>query len=142
MAPIPRREDTLARPRSRKGNGRPAVTHGTMRPVTPIDPDPNWHKSARLIFDGALASGQADFYQTSDIAVLHSLCEILSRALYSDRLSGQLLATIYSALDSLLLTEGDRRKARLELQRVIEGEDDESVIAIADYKKSLGVAKA
>lgn len=139
MAPIPRREETLARARSRKGGNRPPTTHGQMLPVTVPDADPTWHDAAKRLFESAKTSGQRDFYQDTDWAVLWSLCDDLSVAKFSSRRSGQLLATIYAALNSLLLTEGDRRKARIELQRIVDGEDDQAVIAIADYKKTLGV---
>lgn len=140
MAPIPRREETLARPRSRKGGNRASVTHGQMRPVTVPAPDPNWHPAATQLFEAAGRSGQQDWYQDSDWAVLWSLCEDLSHYKLASRRSGQLAATIYGAMASLGLTEGDRRKMHIELQRMVEHEDDASVVAIADYKSALGLS--
>lgn len=140
MAPIPRREETLARPRSRKGGNRASVTHGQMRPVTVPAPDPNWHPAATQLFEAAGRSGQQDWYQDSDWAVLWSLCEDLSHYKQAARRSGQLAATIYSAMSSLLLTEGERRRMRIELERPAPDEDDASVTAIQDYKHALGLS--
>lgn len=143
MAPIPKRTEALARPRSRKGAaaGSKAVTQGQMRPVTPLEANPAWNECAIKIFEGAASSGQSSYYQDSDYAVLYTICEVLSRTLNSGRMSGQVLATVFGAIDSLGLTEGDRRKMRIELQPIASHVDDASVTAIADYKAALGVTK-
>jgi hypothetical protein len=139
MAPIPKREEALARDRSRKGGNRPAVTKGQMRAAVVPDADPSWHVAAKQVYDAACTSGQADFYQSSDYAILWSLCGDLSVAKSSGRLSGQLLATIYGALDSLGLTEGERRKMRIELQPLPTPEADEGEAAVLDMRAKLGV---
>lgn len=121
---LPRkREEDLARPRERRGGEQLPVTKGDMMPLDEkrLQPDPNWHESARFLWDTCLESGQIAYYQNSDLAMLWTLCDDLSYAKRARVRSGQLLQTIYSALNPLLLTEGARRAARIELQKPSEG---------------------
>ncbi|MDH6462068.1 hypothetical protein M2302_002243 [Micromonospora sp. A200] len=139
--PIPNREDDLARPRERKGGDVEPITRGELRKVTIPHADPNWHPIARKLWDSLKTSGQADFYQNSDWAFAYSLCEDLSYYKSSGKRSGQMLQSIYSAMERLLVTEGDRRRVRIELHEPEEEQVPASVIAIADYKAALGVAQ-
>lgn len=147
--PIPKPESALARPRSRKGSGEQATIHGLRRERTvtkDLKPDPEWGEIATLIFNSALASGQEDFYQDSDVALLYSLCEDINDyknpgegfnaktgETYTKGRNGQKLTAILSGLTTLLLAEGDRRRVRLELQAEPEKKADLRVIGKSDY---------
>lgn len=139
--PMPSRDASLARPRSRKGKDQVLVTKGVMRPASIPEADPSWHKIATMFFTSLTTSGQADYYQDSDWALAYSLCEDLS--VYKSggaRRSGQMLQTIYSAFERLLVAEGDRRRVRIELHEPEPFQISASVTAIADYQKELGLA--
>ena len=149
--PVPNRDDDLARPRSRKGGDQQETTKGTLYPATIPDPDPEWHPIALMMWDALLESGQKDYYQSSDWAFAYSLCEDLSRykeplvnhttgELYYKR-SGQMLQTIYSAMGDLLISEGHRRRVRMELTAPEPNESPLSVVAIEDYRASLGIVE-
>lgn len=129
--PIPRPESELARPRSRKGGNQQAVTKGVRREVEWPDAPSHWGQLCTDLYNGAMDSGQADFYQQSDIAMMTVVLEELNRymepygsrideetgeeiALYPKR-SGQMFQALMSSFQSLLLTEGDRRRVRVEL---------------------------
>lgn len=86
--------------------------------VRPPEPDPEWHPTARLLWDGVVASAQRRFYEPSDWAVLFFTCENVSYYLAGKHRSGQFLAALNSYMTGLLLTEGDRRRAGLEVRRV------------------------
>ena len=146
--PVPNRESDLARPRQRKGKDQVAVTKGESRAVTIPRADPEWHPIALMLWNSLKKSGQADFYQQSDWAFAYSLCEDLS--MYKKPLvnrdgeeyhkrSGQMLQTIYSAMERLLVTEGDRRRVRIELHEPEPGEDLASVTAIDGARAALGL---
>ena len=146
--PVPNRESDLARPRERKGKDIVSVTKGEARPVSIPRVDPAWHPIAKMLWESLKKSGQADFYQQSDWAFAYSLCEDLS--MYKSPLvnrdgeeyhkrSGQMLQTIYSAMERLLVTEGDRRRVRIELSQPDDGEEIASVTAIGDAKAALGL---
>lgn len=138
--PIPSRDDDLARPRSRNGRDAPEVTKGEARPTRWPAADPEWHSIARNLYNAAKKSGQSDFYQQSDIAMLWSLCEDLSVYKQSTKRSGQMLQTIYSSFSSLLITEGERRRVRIELHEPDDGAAPASVTAISAYKAALAVS--
>jgi len=83
------------------------------------DPSPLWDPIARDWYLSLRESGQAAFYQPSDWAVARYAAELMSRVLdCSERgPNGQLVAALNSVMASLLTTEGDRRRARMELER-------------------------
>lgn len=137
--PIPNRESDLARPRSRKGGDQQAVTKGVAREARAPRADPDWHPIARMLWDAVKKSGQVDFYQQSDFAVLYALCDDLSHYKKSGKRSAQMAQTLYSALGNLLVTEGDRRRVRIELTEPVPEQDSAAVLAIADYRKELGL---
>lgn len=138
--PVPNREADLARPRERKGGEVQSVTRGVARPTKIPNSDRTWHPIAKRLWDSLKESGQADFYQASDWALAYSLCEDLSFYKKSGKRSGQMLQTIYGAFERLLVAEGDRRRVRIELHEPEPEEQSAAVLAIADYKKDLGLA--
>ncbi|GGK13145.1 hypothetical protein GCM10010124_02120 [Pilimelia terevasa] len=137
--PIPNRDDDLARPRHRNGREQAPATRGELRPVTVPDPDPDWHPIACRLYEALRTSGQADFYQDSDWAFAFSVCDDLSHYKRATKRSGQMLQSIYSAMERLLVTEGDRRRVRIELHAPESDEKPASVLAIADYRRDLGL---
>ncbi|MEV0437772.1 hypothetical protein AB0I84_00850 [Streptomyces spectabilis] len=139
--PVPARESDLARPRERKGGDVQAVTRGIARATKVPNGDRSWHPIAKRLWDSLKESGQADYYQASDWAMAFSLCEDLSHYKQAGKRSGQMLQTIYSTFERLLVTEGDRRRVRIELHEPEPEEQSAAVLAIADYKKDLGLAE-
>lgn len=107
------------------------------------DPPQSWHKAAKAVWNAARESGQRIFFEPSDLAVLALTCDQITQ-LYSNRLiiekvklpmtgggrgggeelvygtkpmTGMEFSTILKAFSSLGLTEGDRRRMRIELER-------------------------
>lgn len=146
--PVPNREADLARPRDRKGRDAVPVTKGTLKPVKIPNADRSWHPIAKRLWDSLKTSGQSDFFQDSDWAFAFSLCDDLSYykkpltardgTEYIKR-SPEMLKAIYSAMERLLVTEGDRRRVRIELTEPEPDTAPASVTAIADYREGLGV---
>lgn len=137
--PVPNRSDDLARPRERKGKEIVPVTKGEARPVKIPNADRTWHPIALKLWEALKTSGQADFYQNSDWAFAYSLCEDLSYYKQSGKRSGQMLQTIYSAFERLLVAEGDRRRVRIELHEPVEDGPSASDDAIEQYRRELGL---
>ena len=79
--------------------------------------DPTWHPIARRLWDSMKTSGQASFYEPSDWAFAYSIMDDLSYYKNANKRSGQMMASLYSAMTALLLTEGDRRRVAIELVR-------------------------
>jgi len=147
--PVPNRSEDLARPRERKGKDIVPVTKGELRKVRIPAADSKWHPIAKRLYNSLKVSGQADFYQQSDWALAWSICEDLSvyKQPRYDRItgeeyfkrSGQMLQTIYTAMERLLVTEGDRRRVRIELSAPEPEAESAAVLAIADYRADLGL---
>lgn len=104
------------------------------------DADPLWHPIAADWYLSLRESGQAAFYQPSDWAVARYAADLMSKVLMSERgPNGQLVAALNSVMSSLLTTEGDRRRARMELERRKPApQGDAKVTALDDYRSAFG----
>lgn len=140
--PVPNRSDDLSRPRERRGgeHAKP-ITKGVSRAASIPDHDPDWHPIAIQLWLALIESGQSDFYESSDWAFAFSVCDDLSYYKNGVKRSGQMLQSIYSAMERLLVTEGDRRRVSIELQDPPDESNSASVTAINDYKAGLGLVE-
>jgi hypothetical protein len=138
--PIPERSE--ARRRRNKGDG-PELVQAPSGPPAEVPelpaPDPNWHEIATDWYLSLRESGQAAFYQPSDWAVARYAADLMSKVLQSERgPNGQLVAALNSVMSSLLTTEGDRRRARMELERKPSGPKLASVSPLDAYRDLAG----
>lgn len=136
-----KRESELQRPRERAGAGALPVTKGTLRPVTIPRVHPNWHADAKRFFNSLKTSGQSDFFQDSDWAFAVFLADEITEYKNAPRRSSQMLASILTGMERLMLTEGDRRKARIELIEPAQEQTDAGAEAVAGYQAALSVVK-
>lgn len=136
--PVPNRSDDLSRDRDANRGDRAPITKGQSRPARIPEPDPEWHPIARLLWDASIESGQTDFYESSDFAMLYSICDDVSYYKRMGKRSGQMLASIYSAMENLLVTEGARRRVRVELQDEIVEEAE--VVDMDERRRRIGLA--
>jgi len=81
-----------------------------------------------------------DYYELSDYEMARVLCDALTT--YYDRPSAMMLATILQGMTSLGVTEGERRRMRIELEDPKELSTPASVTAIDTYRAQLGVQEA
>jgi hypothetical protein len=126
MATMPNRSDDLtpAGERKRKSRG-VEVTKAKSEPLVELEPNPDWHPTARMLWEAGLNSGGATFYENSDLAVLHLTCDAASHWLeQGGRRSPELLRVVMQAFGTLLFTEGDRRRLRIELEKAPDDDDD------------------
>lgn len=135
--PVPNRSEDLSRDRDANRGDRPAVTKGQSRPATIPDPDPDWHPIAHMLWDSTIESGQADFYESSDYAFLYSICEDLSEYKRSVKRSAMMFAALNAAFEALLITEGARRRVRIELQD--EPQEEAEVVDMDERRRALGL---
>lgn len=117
--PIPKRSEE--RRRANKDDG-PALIQASSGPPEDMPdlpgPDALWHPIAADWYLSLRESGQSAFYEPSDWAMARYAAHVMSQVLLSDRgPNGQLVAALNSVMSSLLTTEGDRRRARMELER-------------------------
>lgn len=127
--------------------------------VEPREPNPNWHPAALSIWEAALASGQRIFWEPSDWAVLGLTCSQISQyyrddfiiekvkqpmedgmgggeeLVYGSRpMTGQEFSAVLKAFSSLGMTEGDRRRMRVELERGQKVEEDLTAEGVVDAR--------
>lgn len=94
--------------------------------------DERWHPLAKLWYDALARSGQAIFYEPSDWATAYLTAESISRDLKPQvvgisedgeavmaliPLKGSSLSAYMKVFASLMVTEGERRRVRVELER-------------------------
>jgi hypothetical protein len=122
--PVPKRSDQ----RRRQNKPDQPITKAAGNPKTfiPAAPD-HWHELAKQFYDSLEESGQSAFYEPSDWAYAQYICEAMSRNLQQGgRMSAQMLQAVLSGMTSLLATEGDRRRMRVELSKAQEADPDET----------------
>lgn len=110
------------------------------------------HPLAREWFDSLALSGQQAFYEPSDWAMARVVAESISRELkpqpivvgqgesahvemYEVPPKGASLTAWLRAASSLLVTEGDRRRLRVELEAKEPEHQDEAVVILDDYRR-------
>ena len=132
--PVPKRSDQRRR---RNKSDVEVVTTTGARTVSVPRMAASWHPIAKRLWKSLKESGQAEFYEPSDWAFAYSLMDDLSHYKNSEKRSAVALQTIYSSFERLLVTEGDRRRARVELERGGESQSDPAKVAIMDqYRRA------
>ena len=126
VGPVPKWSDQ----RRRRDKGGPLVTTAPGAAEVPVPrPNSQWHPIAERWFVVLAESGQSQFYGPSDWATAETMSRDSGRVVISVNektsktitasmsIIGAQLSTYLKAMSSLLVTEGDRRRARVELQR-------------------------
>lgn len=154
--PVPKRES------QRRRNNKPAVPVTKARSRVKVKggqlpPDPGWHVAARQWYESLALSGQSAFYEASDWGSAWVLAESMSRELNPQPLvvgagtddvrvemhslppKGASLSAWLKGFTSLMVTEGDRRRLRLELERPGTGKPEEAqgVSKLDDFRARL-----
>jgi hypothetical protein len=136
--PIPKRSQERRRRNKTDSEGAPLepdIVEVDEEPVTAPEPDENWHSYAIDFYLGCVDSVQAQFFEPSDWQALRMACEVQSRLLKDQPMKvadadggeriewvkmpvkGADLSALSKVWSSLMVTEGDRRRLRLEIQR-------------------------
>lgn len=135
--PIGKRSEELMGHRSK--DQKDSVTKAPGASVVEVPPaDPSWHPIAASWYKALSESGQSRFYEPSDWAAAHYVAEVMTRNLESEKFSAVLFSSVWSAMNDLLTTEGDRRRVRMELQRPQQSGDSVGVTVLDDYRNTLG----
>lgn len=155
--PPPKRSDQ--RRRRNKTAGEQQVGEATKAPgaaaVEVPSPDDDWHPLAKRWYESLAESGQSAFYEPSDWATAVLIAESISRELKPQGLVYQgevvsyhtmtvkpgALGAWLKAMTDLMVTEGARRRAAMELQRP--QADDGSgapapVTSLSSWRQQLG----
>lgn len=131
--PVPKHSEQRRRRNKKQAKGSNASKPPKSTPAKPPRPDPAWHPVAKRWFKSLKDSGQSAFYQASDWAMAFVLAESMSRDLEEQVIAvpektgepvyakvpmkGASLSAYLKGMAALLVSEGDRRRAELELKR-------------------------
>lgn len=129
--PVPKRSDQRRRQNKvdvdRAANG--TTKRGPDAPESLTGLALLWYESLRT-------SGQAVYYADSDWA--SALIIARAVAAFEGRPTAHMLASILSGFGSLAATEGERRRLRIELERVSEDADEEAAVtALSEWQRRL-----
>lgn len=92
------------------------VGGGRSLHVVAPEPSPEWCSDARRLWDSFCQAPHVErFFTETDWAYAYFLMNEITRYAGAERQNGQVLTAINSALASLLVTEGDRRRLGIEL---------------------------
>lgn len=127
--PIPKRSEELIR------RNKPEVPVEKITTIGPVEiPDlglEDPHPIVVDLYNSLPDSAQSRFYEPSDWAYARFCLHFADSLLKSSRPSAQLLASVSGMLSNLLVSEGDRRRVRLEIERKV-GSGDGQVLEVAD----------
>lgn len=142
--PVPKRSDQRRR-RNKPGTDIDRAPGAGDFEIPEVDPE--WHAIARRWYESLIDSGQSVYYEPSDWATAYLIAESISRDLDPQfvginevtgevitraiPLKGASLAAYLKAMTALVVTEGDRRRAGVELQRAGANVDEDEEAADA-----------
>jgi hypothetical protein len=135
--PLPKRSEERTRRNKPENEGGVPLSKGERVPYRVPTVDSNWHPRAKQWYRSLSRSGMRDYYELSDYEMARVLCDALTE--YYKRPTAMMLATILQGMTSLGVTEGERRRMRIELEDPKENETSASLVAIDTYRAQLGV---
>lgn len=146
MFAIPTREITMPGPppkrstQRRRRNKAPAANKVAVEDTVRGPKLTGRHSAAaRRFWEALRRSGQAEFYQASDWAAAELVVAAIDT--FVRKPSAMMLASINSAMSNLLVTEGDRRRVRLELEQPAAAREPDveqaKIKQLADYRKRV-----
>jgi hypothetical protein len=117
----------------------PELVRGVALPVSWPEPDKDWAPIAAQLYVSVKNSGQAAWYQSSDVMMLYLACSIISDCFNHPTKRGraQDLQTADGILSRLLVTVGDRRRLRVELELPKAEEVQQYEIDADDLRREL-----
>lgn len=135
--PIPKRSDQRRRRNASSQVDSVAVAGPVDVPKLALT---DVHPIAADMYRSLTESGQSRYFEPSDWQRARLMCEMVSRLLNAGKLSSMLYTAIQQDMNSLLFTEGERRKVRMEIERgaADTSEQDARVSQMAAYRRAAG----
>jgi hypothetical protein len=135
MGPVPKRSDERIRRNKPDVPIEKVLVSGHVGiPDLGLD-DP--HEITTGLYSALIASAQSKYFEDSDWAYARFTLHFVDKLVKSPRPSGQMLATVHSMMSDLLVSEGARRRFRIEIERAAEGADDNVVDIATLFKQRL-----
>lgn len=115
MGPVPKRSEERIRRNKPEIEITKIEAHGRVE--QPELGFPDAHPMIQDFWDSLAESGQAQYYEPSDWQFARFTLHFADQLLKQSRPSAQLLQGVNSALGDLLVSEGARRRVRMEVER-------------------------
>ncbi|QJD52056.1 terminase small subunit [Mycobacterium phage MA5] len=132
--PVRKRSDQRIRRNKDAVPTEKVVAIGTMQVPELGFEDP--HPIVRDLYEALKDSAQSRYYEPSDWQYARLALHFIDGLLKSPKVNGQVLATANQMLSSLLVSEGDRRRVQLEVERQ---QAEGVVVDVAEmFAKQLG----
>jgi hypothetical protein len=113
--PVPKRSEERVR------RNKPETPVDKIEVIGPVEvpelnfPDP--HPLTVDLYASLSQSAQSRFYEASDYQMARAILHFFDIEVKKGKASAQMVQTVFSQLTDLLLTEGARRRVRLEVER-------------------------
>jgi hypothetical protein len=133
--PIPKRSEERTRRNKPENEGGIPLSKGERVPYRVPPADSAWCPRAKQWYRSLARSGMREYYELTDYEYARVLCDALTE--YYKRPTAMMLATILQGMTSLGVTEGERRRMRIELEDPKELETSASITAINNYRAQL-----
>lgn len=133
--PVPKRKEERRRQNKPET---PVTTVKTTGKVKAPSADPEWHPLAGDLYRSFKKSGQTRFWEPSDWQTARVQCHLLSVELRKTKPSPAMIGNIFSALARLGVTEGDRRRMGIEIERDQAKPKLAEVSVMDEYRHGLG----
>lgn len=131
MPPAPKRESQ----RRRRNKVEPATRAASDGTVYGVALEGEHSEQAQRFWEALRTSGQAQFYEDSDWAMAELI--VVAIDAFIARPSAMMLASLNSAMSGLLVTEADRRRAKLELDKAPAAPVVDDVAELDDFRLRL-----
>jgi hypothetical protein len=135
--PVPKRSD------QRRRRNKPAVETTKVeatKPVAKPAASKGWHPIAKGWYSSLSDSAQSQFYEPSDWHSARFAAEIMSRVANGEQVSASEVSTMAKLMSELLVTEGARRRVRMEIERGQSApSESKGVTALNEYRQRLGL---
>lgn len=95
------------------------------------------HEVTVGMYSALIGSAQAKYFEPSDWAYARFTLHFADKLLKQARPSGQVLATVHSMMSDLLVSEGSRRRFRIEIERVDESAESAELDIATLFKQRL-----
>lgn len=99
-------------------------------PVEWPEPEQHWHPAVTRWFRSLQTSGQAVWFEPSDVAAAVYAAEGMNQNLSGEKFSAMLFTAVWTAMGDLLTTEASRRRLRIELEKAQAEPDPEYLAAV------------
>lgn len=129
FGPIPKRSDQLIRRNITEPIDK--ITEIGRVEIPPLN-IPDAHPFVSDFWKSLRKSAQRKYYEPSDWEYARLTLHFVNKLIWAEKPSPTLLAAVNQMLGSLLVTEGDRRRVRIEVERQASAKGDENVVQVAD----------